>query len=155
MQSLRRSAPPSLETYAHTAILQPAPLTASRGKKGTGLLLLHRRDLHEEVWSVTEEPYLAIWLRQLPSTTGLPCDLFVAAVYLPPGRLADEQEQIWGAPLEDQIDMERRLGLVVMLGDFNARLGGLEDRAATEVGHGEHDGTGTGLRHQRLRRAAS
>ena len=67
-------------------------IPSESAKRGTGLLLLHRRHLQPAVWAITVDPYLAIWLSFPPSSTGLEQDLLVAGVYLPPGGLKRDSD---------------------------------------------------------------
>ena len=98
-------------------------------KRGTGLLLLHRRHLQPTVWAITTAPYLSIWLCLPPSTTGLQEDLIVAGAYLPPNRTRANQRSMWAA-LSSQVKSASKAGLLVLMGDLNARLGELNDLAS-------------------------
>ena len=105
-------------------------IPSESARRGTGLLLLHRRHLQPAVWAITVDPYLAIWLSFPPSVTGLEQDLLVAGVYLPPGRLKRDSAAMWAA-LSSQVKSAEKEGLITLMGDFNAWLGTVPDLPST------------------------
>ena len=124
-----------LMPHKHPRWLQEHPdfavtsIPSESAKRGTGLLLLHRRNLQPTIWAITTTPYLSIWLCISSSVTGLHDDLIVAGVYVPPCRQRAEQREMWAA-LSSQAKSASKAGLLVLMGDFNARLGELNDLAS-------------------------
>ena len=101
---------------------------SENNKKGTGLLVLHRRALQAELWRKNKETETGglqrIWLRIPASTTALPNDVMLGCIYMPPGRPTTNNgdgAKMW-TKLKQDIKAARLLGEVIIMGDFNARV---------------------------------
>jgi len=97
---------------------------ATRGRGSGGVGLLVRRDWSEHctVMPDCEHPHLLFVRLNLP---GAPFRLFIGVVYAPPGN-SGSSSALWRSLLSElssRVAEYQALGMVLVLGDLNARIG--------------------------------
>lgn len=101
------------------------------GKAGEGTcLLVHPRlQASVSIWKLQPDVQ-AVWVRVDASAFALDKDLFVACVYIPPAGSAQLQPHSVSSRfsmLKEAVIMAQELGYVILGGDFNAKVAGLDD----------------------------
>ena len=98
---------------------------SKRGQAGVSVLI---RDHHQKFVSrIHSDSPNIIWCRLDKQLLGLQADIFLAAVYLPPLQSQRKAGEDVISILEKEIHKYSTQGQILLLGDFNARTGTLND----------------------------
>ena len=98
---------------------------SKRGQAGVSVLI---RDHHQNFVSrIHSDSPNIIWCRLDKQLLGLQADIFLAAVYLPPLQSQRRAGEDVISILEREIHKYSTQGQILLLGDFNARTGTLND----------------------------
>ena len=98
---------------------------SKRGQAGVSVLI---RDHHQNFVSrIHSDSPNIIWCRLDKQLLGLQADIFLAAVYLPPLQSQRKAGEDVISILEKEIHKYSTQGQILLLGDFNARTGTLND----------------------------
>jgi exonuclease III len=105
-------------------IFVPAVGECVVGRKSGGIILLFRKSLQNAIKTISTHSN-AIWVKLSGAYFGWDKDVFLATVYVPPSNSKYYSDQF--TALEQNIVKYSNMGIVKLMGDFNARLGNLQD----------------------------
>lgn len=105
-------------------VFVPATGKCLAGRKSGGIILLYKKTLNGAIKIVTKTPN-TIWIQLNAGDFGWKNDIFLATVYIPPANSNYYSEQF--NTIETDIAHYSSMGDVMLMGDFNARLGNMQD----------------------------
>lgn len=105
-------------------IFVPAIGECTVGRKSGGIILLFRKLLQNAIKIISVNSSV-VWIKLSKTYFGWDRDLYLATVYIPPPTSKYYSDHY--TTLENDIAMYSNLGDVKLMGDFNARLGTLQD----------------------------
>ena len=105
-------------------VFVPAVGECTVGRKSGGIILLYRKSISHAIKLVSKNQNI-IWVQLSAEYFGWDKDMFLATVHIPPSNSKYYTNQY--SALETDIANMSNLGDVKLMGDFNARLGNLQD----------------------------
>ena len=106
----------------------PATKKAIQGRSSGGFLLLYKKSFSKHTTILKQKHNYCVWFK---ISTNQQC-YFVGLVYIPPqtsNTFEDkfDFEEIFNT-IQEEIDLYKQQGFVILLGDWNARVGTLDDQ---------------------------
>ena len=128
--------------------------TNRRGEGGVGFFISDAISDRVTLQEGVQYPQ-SMWVR-VRARTGRPAsDIFVACIYMPVDGAPAAELQTAYEQLQQDVARFQQLGLVVLLGDFNARCGRASQPGSTQGEYGEETLNGSGTRLLTMLEAAS
>ena len=100
-------------------------VTSKRGHGGISVLI--KQNLENKINFIKSQSQNIIWCKLNKNKFGLNSDIFIGNIYLPPLRSQKKTAEDVISTLESEIQKYSKEGQIILLGDFNARTGLLND----------------------------
>lgn len=101
----------------------------SKNKNSGGVVIIYKSILSKGIQKIKSKNNDFLWIKLNKSFFGLECDLYLCNCYIPPqsSRFHDDLDNPYFNTLKDEISMFSSLGEIILCGDFNSRVGEIQE----------------------------
>ena len=121
----------------HKHIMHPATKSKKRGRPSGGILVYYKAHLHKGI-TVISKSAQCVWLKLHKTFFNISKGIYLCALYVKPSSSAAEAEMAYNILYSSVINYSE-LGDIILMGDFNNRMGYTQDYALCDRNHsGRH-----------------